>query len=121
MHCSFPALFVPIELIALDHARNIRRRYEIVVTRDLFGSYIVETSWGRIGAHGRSKRLSFPDRPSAERHVAATLRRRGTAKKRIGVPYLPSPFCNRPAAFDRTTPPALSPIADSFAERPARL
>lgn len=100
MDCNFPALFVPIELIALNPARNIRRRYEIVVTCDLFGSYIVETSWGRIGAHGRSKRLSFPDRPSAERHVAATLRRRGTAKKRIGVPYLPSPSCNRPAAFD---------------------
>jgi len=81
------ALFSPIALVALDLARNIRRRYAISVTRDLFGAYIVETSWGRIGARGQCKSLSFPDRAGAERHVAAILRRRGTAENRIGVAY----------------------------------
>lgn len=84
------ALFSPIDMIALDPDRNIRRRYAICVTPDLFGAYIVETSWGRIGTRGRCKRLSFPDRAGAERHVAAILRRRGTAVNRIGVPYRPA-------------------------------
>ena len=81
------ALFSPIDLIAVDPARNVRRRYAICVTPDLFGAYIVERSWGRIGTRGQSKCLSFPDRTGAERHVAAILRRRGTAINRIGVPY----------------------------------
>jgi len=91
------ALFSPIELAALDPARNIRRRYAICVTPDLFGAYIVETSWGRIGARGQCKRFSFPDRAGAERHVAAILRRRNTAENRIGVPYRPV----RAVALDR--------------------
>lgn len=85
------ALFSPIDLIAFDAARNIRRRYAISVTPDLFGAYIVETSWGRIGTRGQCKRFAFPDRAGAERHVAAVLRRRGTATNRIGVPYRPAP------------------------------
>src|SRR3546814_9564714 len=87
MDSPCPALFTPIELVALDAARNIRRRYEIRASPDLFGAVIVETRWGRIGARGQCKRLSFPDPAAAARHVAATLRRRGTAEKRIGVPY----------------------------------
>lgn len=77
------------ELVAIDPARNIRRRYSIAVSIDLFGAIIVETRWGRIGARGQAKRLSFPDRVAAERHVAATLRKRGTAENRIGVAYRP--------------------------------
>ena len=39
----------PIELVALDPARNIRRRYSITASLDLFGMIVVETRWGRIG------------------------------------------------------------------------
>lgn len=81
------SLFDPIELVAVDAARNIRRRYSIIASRDLFGLILVETQWGRIGARGQSKRLAFTDQTAAERHVAITLRRRGTAKARIGVAY----------------------------------
>lgn len=76
-------------LVAIDPARNIRRRYSISVSIDLFGIIIVETRWGRIGANGQAKRLSFSDHATAERHVAATLRKRGTAENRIGVAYRP--------------------------------
>jgi predicted DNA-binding WGR domain protein len=87
MNGASSSLFDPIELMAVDAARNIRRRYSIIVSRDLFGLIVVETQWGRIGARGQSKRLAFTDHTEAERHVAATLRRRGTAKTRIGVAY----------------------------------
>lgn len=78
-----------IELVAIDPTRNIRRRYSVAMSIDLFGLVIVETCWGRIGAQGQAKRLSFPDRAAAEHHIASTLRRRDTAENRIGVPYRP--------------------------------
>src|SRR3546814_12682394 len=91
MDSPCPALFTPIELVALDAARNIRRRYEIRASPDLFGAVIVETRCGRIGARGQCKRLSFPDPAAAPRHLAPTLRRRGTPDKPIGLPYRPPP------------------------------
>lgn len=78
---------LPVELVALDPARNIRRRYAIVASVDLFGMIVVETRWGRIGAAGQVQRHAFADQAAAERHIAATLRRRGTAETRIGVAY----------------------------------
>src|SRR3546814_8069442 len=42
-----------------------------------------------LGARGQAQRHAFADRVAAERHIAATLRRRGTAEGRIGVPYRP--------------------------------
>lgn len=79
----------PIELVALDPARNIRRRYSITASLDLFGMIVVETRWGRIGAHGQAQHHAFADRAAAEHHIATTLRRRGSAETRIGVPYRP--------------------------------
>ncbi|SEN61750.1 WGR domain-containing protein, predicted DNA-binding domain in MolR [Sphingomonas gellani] len=82
--------FHPIELVAVDAARNIRRRWSVVAMRDLFGRVVVETGWGRIGTAGRSLVRSFPDEASAARYVAALLRVRGTAWRRIGVGYVPA-------------------------------
>tara|TARA_B100000378_G_scaffold229899_1_gene194667 strand:- start:1670 stop:1936 length:267 start_codon:yes stop_codon:yes gene_type:complete len=79
----------PVELVAVDPARNIRRRYAIVASVDLFGMIVVETRWGRIGAAGQAQRHAFADHAAAERHIAATLRRRATAESRIGVAYRP--------------------------------
>lgn len=79
----------PIELVAIDEARNIRRRYRIAIGRDLFGFTLVETSWGRIGHRGQVTVHAFPDQADALVFVRRTLRRRATAKKRIGVSYVP--------------------------------
>src|SRR3546814_1138579 len=56
---------IDIELIARNPPRNIHRRYSILASIDLFGSIIVETRWGRIGAAGQHTIHSFPT--SAER------------------------------------------------------
>ncbi|MBT2246989.1 WGR domain-containing protein [Sphingobium sp. BHU LFT2] len=80
-------LFTPIALVAIDDSRNIRRRYEIHVSLDLFGVYVVDTRWGRIGGHTQKKRHSFADENGARRHVAATLSRRSSATRRIGTAY----------------------------------
>lgn len=78
-----------VELVALDPARNIRRRYSIVASFDLFGMIVIETRWGRIGAAGQAQRHAFADHAAADRHIAAILRRRGTAERRIGIAYRP--------------------------------
>ena len=76
-----------LELVARDIARNINRRYSIEASVDLFGAHLVETSWGRFGSWGQSKRFAFSTQEEAERAVRAHLRRRGQAPRRIGVAY----------------------------------
>ena len=79
----------PIELVAMDEARNIRRRYCIAVDRDLFGFTLVETQWGRIGCRGQVAVHAFENQADALVFVRNKLRRRATATKRIGVSYIP--------------------------------
>lgn len=79
--------FIPVDLVAVDPARNIGRRWRIVASRDLFGHIIIETLWGRIDARGRRLARSFTDEPAAACYVRSLLRRRGTAAKRLGVAY----------------------------------
>jgi predicted DNA-binding WGR domain protein len=76
-----------IWLEAIDRPRNIARRYAIALSQDLFGSSIVEYSWGRIGTRGQARMVSFAGRGEADRFVAQLLRRRAGAPRRIGVAY----------------------------------
>ncbi|MCE7798704.1 WGR domain-containing protein [Sphingobium sufflavum] len=76
-----------VVLEAVDHSRNIARRYGIEVSRDLFGVMIVRCSWGRIGSRGQSRSVSFDTPHEAGRYVRSVLRRRETAPSRIGVAY----------------------------------
>jgi predicted DNA-binding WGR domain protein len=79
--------FDPVDLIACDPARNIRRRWQIKATRDLFGWLTVETRWGRIGVKGRSLVRSFVNEEAARRYVRELMVRRATSQRRIGVSY----------------------------------
>ena len=76
-----------LELLAVDHNRNIARRYAMELSEDLFGVHILETAWGRVGGWTAAKRVSFAERSDAERVVAGHLRRRASAERRIGVAY----------------------------------
>lgn len=80
--------FVPIELVAVDPARNLRRRWCVIATRDLFGHIMVETQWGRIGTRGRTLVRSFTDDTEATRYVRALLARRRSAPRRLGTGYV---------------------------------
>ena len=75
---------------AVDRKRNIARDYWIVGSRDLFGWYVVERRWGRIGATGRSAISSFADERAALQFIKAIRSRRRSALRRIGVPYSPA-------------------------------
>lgn len=78
----------PIDLIAVDPARNIHRRWSLVAMRDLFGEILVETSWGRIGARGHQLTKCFPDEAAAMRYTRSLLSRRRSAEQRLGVGYV---------------------------------
>ena len=80
-----------IWLEAVDLGRIIARPYAIALSQDLFGSAIVQFSWGRIGTRGQSRTVSFAARQDADRFVAQLLRRRAGAPRRIGVGYVEVP------------------------------
>lgn len=79
--------FTPIELVAIDEIRNIRRRWRIAAYCDLFGAVIIETNWGRIGSRDRQLARSFADTEAASRYVRGLLTRRRSAPRRFGVAY----------------------------------
>ncbi|MGI4880938.1 MAG: WGR domain-containing protein [Janthinobacterium lividum] len=96
--CAMPSPSTPapytlidgrLELLAVDHTRNIARRYALEVSEDLFGFHVVETAWGRVGGSTTAKRVSFPTFAEADRLVSYHLRRRASAVRRIGVAYRP--------------------------------
>jgi hypothetical protein len=72
---------------ARDPALGRFRSYRIAAGTDLFGAWLVEVTYGRIGARGRSVRYVASDEVQARKLVHRSLRRRGTAEKRIGVSY----------------------------------
>ena len=76
-----------ILLEARSAVRRCWRAYEIEVGADLFGAWLVEMSYGRIGAMGRSKVRSFATAAAAQAEVHACLRKRAAAPRRIGVAY----------------------------------
>ena len=76
-----------IYMRAHDPERNVDRDWECLVTPDLFGNVIVQTNWGRVGEKGCRTVRIFPDETSALRHYRKLLRRRATARLRIGTSY----------------------------------
>ena len=76
-----------IRLEAKSATRRFFRAYEITVGKDLFGVWMVEMSYGRIGTVGRNKVRSFPNIGEARAQVRTCLRKRATAPRRIGVAY----------------------------------
>jgi predicted DNA-binding WGR domain protein len=76
-----------IQLEARDPARNRFRAYQLDVARDLFGAWLVEVKFGRIGAKGRKLVAVLDDEHAARRMVCERLKRREGAPKRIGVAY----------------------------------
>jgi predicted DNA-binding WGR domain protein len=62
---------------------NIRRSYLIETGEDLFGNWIVEIDYGRIGCKGRKKVFLMACEEDANRR----LKKRESAVKRIGIGY----------------------------------
>ena len=76
-----------ILLEACDPARNLWRSYHVAAGQDLFGDWVVELTYGRIGSKGRTKVVSVANEDEARRHVRTCLEKRESAPKRIGIGY----------------------------------
>ena len=74
-------------LEACDPALGRFRAYRIEAGTDLLGDWVVEVTYGRIGAPGRTLRQAVPDEAAARKLVGQHLRRRATARRRIGTAY----------------------------------
>lgn len=64
----------------IDPNLNMARFYRVEVTADLFGEYVLERRWGRIGGMGQHRSASFPSTSSAEEAASDLIH----AKERRG-------------------------------------
>jgi hypothetical protein len=78
---------VSFRLEAHSDRLNHHRLYVVEIGQDLFGAHTVDVGFGRAGAWQRVQRFAFAAPQEAARLVAVRLRRRATARKRIGCPY----------------------------------
>ena len=76
-----------IILEARNPARRCSRRYRVEAGTDLFGSWVVEITYGRIGTAGRSRCYVVRDEEEARHLARSILKRRATAPRRIGAAY----------------------------------
>ena len=76
-----------IILEARNPARRCSRQYRVEAGTDLFGVWVVEIGYGRIGTAGRSRSYVVRDEEEARHLAQSILKRRATAPRRIGVAY----------------------------------
>ena len=76
-------------LEARDPERNRWRSYRVQAGQDLFGTWLVAVTFGRIGApRGRTRTYVAADEAGAQRIARACLRRRDSAPKRTDIAYV---------------------------------
>lgn len=66
---------------------NLARAYHIIVSRDLFGLYTVDVTFGRIGRPGSTRRYTVKDIDAVRAKLREVLKRRLSAPRRLGVAY----------------------------------
>ena len=76
---TLPVLDFRITLEARNPARRCLRQYRVDAGTDLFGVWVVEISYGRIGAAGRSRCYVLRDEGEARHLAQSILKRRASA------------------------------------------
>jgi hypothetical protein len=107
-----------IVLEAKNPDRRCFRQYRVEAGTDLFGTWVVEISYGRIGTVGRSRCFVVRDEGEARRLAQSILKRRATAPRRIGVPYRVRELID-PEGWARSHRVAIAPTHEESADREA--
>ena len=76
-----------VTLQARNPLKGCFRAYQITAGQDMFGVWIIDIAYGRIGTRGNWIRYSAADEAAARKLVRLKLNRRATAHRRIGVAY----------------------------------
>ena len=82
-----PVLDFRITFQARNPAHRCLRQYRVEAGTDLFGVWVVEISYGRIGTAGRCRSYVLRDEGEARHLAQSILKRRAIAPRRIGVAY----------------------------------
>ena len=100
-----------ITLEARNPARGCLRHYRVEAGNDLFGNWLVEISYGRIGTVGRSRSYVVRDEAEARRLVRRILKRRTTAPPHHAASGSPT------ASSSSSTPPGGSGLVGQTGPR----
>ena len=76
-----------VRLEARDPVKGHYRAYRLEAGTDLLGAWLVDITYGRIGTRGRCVRYVVGSATEAKQVVKQALRRRSSAKRRIGTSY----------------------------------
>ena len=76
-----------VRLEAHSNELDRHRIYIVEIGQDLFGAHTVDVGFGRLGSWQKTQRFAFETPQDAARLAMSRLRRRATARKRIGCPY----------------------------------
>ena len=72
---------------ARDPSRNQARAYTLEAELDLWGDFVVSTSFGRIGTRGRTHRQAFNSSEEAIPTIRKILSQRLKTTKKRAIPY----------------------------------
>jgi predicted DNA-binding WGR domain protein len=76
-----------IHLEARHPFLSLIRVYIIELTQDLFGDWIIETTYGRLGSRGQTKLYAFKTVEDALPKITSILTKRASAPQRSGCHY----------------------------------
>lgn len=76
-----------IHLEARETSRNLARFYSIELTQDLFGFWILKSTYGRIGTQGRYRMTTFETVEEASPKIRTIIAKRASAPQRAGCLY----------------------------------
>lgn len=76
-----------LQLEAVLEEKNLFRKYDIYIGKDLFGTWVLTTANGRIGTLGKLRSYSFSSKEHLQEKLDRLLKKRQKAKKRIGIDY----------------------------------
>lgn len=80
-------MFLRIIMEARDPSRNQARAYTLEAELDLWGDFVVSTSFGRIGSRGRTHRQAFSSAEEAIPTIRSILSQRLKTTRKRAVPY----------------------------------
>jgi len=76
-----------LKLRAIHPEKNIIREYSLNISEDLFGYWLLQSTFGHIGSRGKTRTYAFKDYHLSFRKMMSLLNKRLKSRKKTGYPY----------------------------------